>query len=325
MVPAFEAEDGTMVKGQAGSAQRKPRQEPQQAGAEKVENAAPANGAEPEEDQEYVELTSQTVMQMKTMRGDLAQAMVDFIKNNFQDQPWGKFSEHRQRSVIDACQRLAGKLVHEAVRLAKLDDTQGPIPMMIGGCSIDVEKGLVLKVTMTRDDDTLKAVNHALGKGGFFIPYNAEDFMGQRKTIEPDNVGDLGIPKQPLQAVKGHAITMSVVGEGEDKTSVASCECNWASKLPISEIEMQPKIIEAHLNEARLGRGPLDDKGNPIAGDPKTGEVTDKSPVQAKAEANQAMPGDIGPETPPAAPADDDEGIPPELQRNADNSLKEPA
>lgn len=296
------------ISAQATAARRSSSRSKPKADAKTKPQVNGAEQTEEPEEVEHIEITAQTAMQMQTLTGDIAEAFMRLVKRSFGD-AWEKFSEHRQQNVIDDIKHLSGKVVHEAVRLAKTDGTE-PIAMAITGCQIDVEKGLVLKVIMSRDDDTVTAVNHALGKTGYFVPMNVEDFQGERRPIVPDNVGELGIPKVKVEdGVPGHTISMTADDTTDPKMSVVTCECGWSSKLDVDEIEKQGPLIKAHLAEARLGRGPIGADGKPVTADddgvvkdPPANPV-DQTATEKQAAIGQTMPGDIGPMSPPPPPA----------------------
>lgn len=272
---------------------------------EKPDEPVHAAAPELEDEADFVE-SPETIIQMRTMRGDLAQAIVDLVKNQF-IAAWEKASEHTQKVVIQRANDLAKKLVNEAVRLSILDGAE-QFEMTINNFTVDPEKGLVAKIVMPRDNTTLAAVNSALGKAGYFIPLNTKDYMGQRpKTLEPDNIGSLGIPKEKInEPVPGHAIKLEEAGEGENMMKVATCECGtWKSSIGIADADKLAPVIAAHLEQARaqakVGRGPVDAQGQPVTADAKTGEVVER---EIDKTATQRTAGDIGPATPAAKPTE---------------------
>lgn len=280
------------MRGQSGSAARKPPQQPKN---EQTKPDAKGNGAEKPA---HIEITAQTAIAAESLKGDVRDAILQMVKGLAK--PWAKMTEWEQESAIRQCADIAGKLVHETVRITASRGFDH-IPVSLGTFTVDAEKGIQSKFAMARTPDNLVAMGERLGSIVLLIPMDVHEFMGEKKPAEADVVGDLAMPKGEAP-VAGHTITMSVDDSTDPKMAVASCECGWSSKLDVAEAAKQAPLIAAHLEQARaqakVGRGPVDAKGNPLK--PDADGVVDKTKTEKTGEASQAMPGDIGPATPPA-------------------------
>lgn len=140
----------------------------------------------------HIEITAQTLIKSETLKGDVTKALLDHIQA--QPKPWAKMTEYEQERCIHGCRDIAGKLVHEAVRLTASRGFEH-IPVSIGKFSVDAEKGIQSSFAMSRSDENLLAMGRRLGSVVLLIPMDLHDFMGERRPTEPDVVGDLSIPK----------------------------------------------------------------------------------------------------------------------------------
>jgi hypothetical protein len=243
-----------MVKGKPASAQTKPRQNAKT----RQDPKKPATTEAKADAAETVEITAQTMMAAESLKGDIRDALLTEIKQL--KKPWEQMAEYEQERVIHRCRDIAGKLVHETVRITA---ARGFInmPVQLGKFTVEAEKGISCSFNMARSPENLLALGERIGSIVLIVPVDVHDFMGERKPAEADVVGDLRMPKngQPTS------------GPGA------------------------PSDPDA---EAKLGRGPVDGKGEPIAHDPSTGEATEPSATERQAAAGQT-PGDTGPHLPP--------------------------
>lgn len=150
---------------------------------------------------------------------------------------WQKMTEREQAKVIDRAGMLGEKLVED---LANMMCSRGfePIQINIGGGKFDGEK-IVCGFALPMSEQNLAAVGGRVGSTWLLIPVDLEDWQGA-DPLDPDVIGDLRLPR--TEAMR--AAVPEKGGEGTDET------------------EPGPEAPG--------------DAGEPIYGDPTTGEIIEQ-------------------------------------------------
>lgn len=333
-----------MVTGKSASTVAKAPQQPPQPGADKKLGAGQMNGAPakpdepekpapqdqptppqtPEKPDEPVhaaaaamsDLSVEAQRQQQSVATALAKKIIDLYAAL--PAQWGKLSENERKYHISCAQQLAVDAIEQ---LSVIQASNGykrftaSIPKFEGIPADDKGSGrIAAKIILPYGHVITDAIMS--GQRLTVVLADISKLTEGGKKLTAGIIGPLQIPEpEPKinEPVPGHAIKLEETGDGADKMKVATCECGtWKSSIGIADADKLGPVIAAHLEQARaqakVGRGPVDAQGNPVNADAKTGEVVereiDKTATQRTAEANQAMPGDIGPATPPAKPTE---------------------
>lgn len=198
---------------------------------------ATARRAQPERpDQDDVEI--QFDARTRTLRGDVRDLVLREFKT--MQKAWPQMTESEQSRLIQRASDIAGTVVRRCVDLVA-EDGLPSLPVTVGKLTLE---GGAIKGTYEcfADDENLLSIRRLQSKRAMFVLADPDEYFGQRGKAEPDNVGDLGIPRQKegTQTIDDDPFG---VGDGFDPDTG---EVSTATKG-------QPRADEAELS--RVGRG----------------------------------------------------------------------
>lgn len=140
-----------------------------------------------------------------TLRGDIGKQFLDEFK--LMAKPWQQMSEDEQRRLISRADDIAGAVVRGAVDLVAMQGLPA-LPIEVGKFTVD---GAAIKGTFEcyADDESLLRIKHLANKRAMFVLASPDAYNGTQKPAEPDNVGDLAMPKE-----RPDAAALATVGRG---------------------------------------------------------------------------------------------------------------
>lgn len=140
---------------------------------------------------------------IKTLRGDIRDALLARIKNV--EKPWGKLKEHEQRAIIESCEGVARGLVAQSINIVA---SRGFTYYDVTLGKISIDKAIEGKFSMVPDGEALVELLRRRNQMIMLLIRDPHDFEGERAPVEPENVGDLAMPKKPAETK----------GEGDGQT-----------------------------------------------------------------------------------------------------------
>ena len=152
-----------------------------------------------------------TALQADTLRKDIR----NLILTEFKHAPgaWPKLSEGDQQRLISRAEDIAGTLVRRAIDVVA-ERGLPALPVEVGKMKVD---GRTVKADFEcyADDDNLLRMRHMQGTRAMLVLASPDRFNATNgeKEPEPDNVGDLGIPKGDGE--RPDADALAAVGRGK--------------------------------------------------------------------------------------------------------------
>lgn len=136
-----------------------------------------------------IEFTAATT----TLYGDVRDKIID----GFREVPgWFDIKETQQKRLIGRAEETARKLVLGAVAITAARNHEHLV-VRCGGFA--AEKELKIKITAAVTNENLKTVRKFYGAEALLVLASHQVFMGERQEAEPDNIGELGIPRRPAE------------------------------------------------------------------------------------------------------------------------------
>lgn len=151
-----------------------------------------------------------TNIETDTLRGDVRDAVLTEFKQV--PKPWQQMTEDEQDRLIHRANDIAGTVVRRAVDLVAARGLPA-LAIEVGKITIDGGdcKGAF---ECYADDENLLRIRHLQGKRAMFVMASPDQYFGESKPAEPDNVGDLAMPKeQPLADAMAEAIEADTTGK----------------------------------------------------------------------------------------------------------------
>lgn len=149
-------------------------------------------------------------LEAATLLGDVRDALLAEFKAI--DKPWSKMTEDEQGRLILRADDIAGDLVHGAVGCVAHHGFSH-----VGASLEQFTRKDGLKITLKSAatvDHITKLAEHGMNSVVLVFAEPAK-FMGERKPAEPDNVGDLAIPKMG-QGAPSDPDALETVGRGKN-------------------------------------------------------------------------------------------------------------
>jgi hypothetical protein len=153
--------------------------------SERAKNAANGKPKPAEIPDTPIEFTAATT----TLYGDVRDKIID----GFREVPgWFDLKEPQQKRLIGRAEETARKLVGGAVAITAARNHEYLV-VRCGGFA--AEKELKIKIAAAVTDENLKTVRKFYGAEALIVLASHHVFMGERAKAEPDNIGELGIPR----------------------------------------------------------------------------------------------------------------------------------
>ena len=141
---------------------------------------------------------------LDTMRGDLRSGILDRMRG--MPKPWTVLSEFEQNTMIQSIDRLATNMVRQCLAMVAgqgFESTQGVL------IQAKMKNALQIQIDFSRHDRLRHAIQDAVGEEVTIVLVNAEAFMGERESDEPE-------PDQPaLIDGEGNVATFRGKDDGE--------------------------------------------------------------------------------------------------------------
>jgi hypothetical protein len=111
--------------------------------------------------------------------------------------PWQKMTENEQERLIHRFGDITRMIIQGC---CKLMGGRGfkTFPVQLG--KITVDKNIEVKVTATFDPDLIAELSSRRGTVVVLVALDMHEFGGERCKVEPDNVGDLAMPREPEES-----------------------------------------------------------------------------------------------------------------------------
>jgi hypothetical protein len=147
----------------------------------------------------------------ETMRGDIRDAVLTEFKQ--MAKPWQAMTEDEQQRVINRAVDIADDLVRKAVDLIAARGLPA-LPITVGKITVESSE---CKGTFEcfADDEALLRIRHLQGSRAMFVLASPDAYQGETGKAEPENVGDLAIPKDNLEGIE-------TLGRGKSKSNGAA-------------------------------------------------------------------------------------------------------
>jgi hypothetical protein len=157
--------------------------------SERAKNAANGKPKPAEIPDTPIEFTAATT----TLYGDVRDKIID----GFREVPgWFDLKEPQQKRLIGRAEETARKLVRGAIAITAARNHEYLV-VRCGGFA--AEKELKIKIAAAVTDENLKTVRKFYGAEALIVLASHHVFMGERAKAEPDNIGELGIPRRPAE------------------------------------------------------------------------------------------------------------------------------
>lgn len=157
------------------------------------------------------ESTKTTELDTTTLSGDIRDAVLTEFKHLAK--PWQTMTEEEQQRCIDRAEYIGRDLVRRAVDLVAMRGLPA-LAITVGKftCEASEMKGTFEAYA---SDENLLRIRHLCDRRAMFVLADPEEYLGERKPAEPENVGDLAIPKGP----QSDPDALATLGQGSDALS----------------------------------------------------------------------------------------------------------
>lgn len=130
-------------------------------------------------------------MQVATMRGDLRDAVLRLVREL--PDGWHKMTGGAQEDAIERIERLATDVVDRSVEIVTARGCEAQI-VRLG--KITVDKGMIgCAFTTSYSHEAMNTLCLRQGQDVALVAKDPEQFKGERRAAEPDNIGELAIPR----------------------------------------------------------------------------------------------------------------------------------
>lgn len=150
-----------------------------------------------------------------TLRGDIR----DKILSEFKSIPksWQTSTEDEQSRLINRANDVAGTIVRRAIDIIAAKGLPA-LPITVGKMTIEKSecKG---SFECYADDESLLRIRHLQGSRAMFVLASPDAFNGEQKKPEPENVGDLAMPKG--EEPRADEANLATVGKGKANGTAA--------------------------------------------------------------------------------------------------------
>jgi hypothetical protein len=137
-------------------------------------------------------------LQVATLKGDIRDRILRLVRQL--PEHWQKMSGDAQQDVISNLERTAEDLVDQVVDLVS---SRGADHQLVTLGKIAVDKGVIdCKFTAPYSNETMAALCSKRGQEVVLVARDADQFKGERAKAEPDNIGDLAIPRGSVEEVR---------------------------------------------------------------------------------------------------------------------------
>lgn len=154
--------------------------------------------------------TDPNPLAIDTLSGDIRDAVLTEFK--MMPKPWQQMNEEEQERIITRAEDIGKNLVAQAVSLIAARGLP-VLPITVGKFTVDAGE---IKGTFGSyaSDDNLIRVRHLADRRALFVLADPAEYDGERAPAEPDNVGDLALPKSGPGAPSDPA-AMEQLGRGK--------------------------------------------------------------------------------------------------------------
>lgn len=135
--------------------------------------------------------TATPLLDTKTLRGDIRDAVLTEFKH--MPKQWQMMNEQEQQRAINRAEDIGRELVQRAVDLVAARGLPA-LAITVGKFTCEASE---MKGTFEAypSDENVLQIRHLCDRRAMFVLASPEDFKGERKPAEPENVGDLAMPK----------------------------------------------------------------------------------------------------------------------------------
>lgn len=169
-----------------------------------------------------------TALQAETLTGDIRDMVLTEFKH--QPKPWQQMNEEEQQRLIDRAEDIAGQLVQRAVNIIA-ERGLPSLPITVGKFTVDAGELKGVFEAYASDDNLLR-IRHLAGQRAMFVLASPDAYEGEKAPAEPENVGDLAIPKTGKGAPSDPE-ALKKVGRGNGKKPPAA-------DLPAADVSNPP-------------------------------------------------------------------------------------